>query len=141
MRKLLGVALVVCMMCMPVGFALAESLDFSGYTDEVIVELLTQIQEEIVARNIEKTAVLQMGTYVGGKNIPVGSYTLVGAGKASEFGIISLGPVDDEDTYPSKLYEFFHHGNDCSVFIFVEEGDVLELPFPCNLTISNIVFQ
>ena len=68
----------------------------------------------------------------------MGTYILATAGSEGEYGIVSLRSVNDpEDDYPSKLYEFKNGEDVYSVFITVEEGDTLILPFPYTLTISG----
>lgn len=96
------------------------------------------VQSEIVTRKIEKTAHLTAGTYIGGRDIPVGTYILAAAGTEDEHGIVSLRSVNDPaDDYPSKLYEHKRGGDVYSVFVTIEEGDTLILPFPYTLTISS----
>lgn len=70
---------------------LAEGvLDLSSYSDSDLIALLAEVQEEIAARKIEKTAHLTAGTYIGGRDIPVGTYILAAAGTEDEHGIVSL---------------------------------------------------
>lgn len=143
MRKLLTALMVTCLIICPIVFAYAESLDLSGYNDAELLILLSRVQGEVVTRHIEMTANLTAGTYIGGRNIPVGSYILSTNGTENEHGIISLRSVNDPlDDYPSKLYKH-NRGNDIySVFVNIEEGDTLILPFPYTLTISGgLVFQ
>ena len=73
----------------------------------IFIAQLAALQSEIVARDIEKTAALTAGTYIGGRDIPAGDYILASAGEEGDAGIVSLRSVNDpEDEYPSKLYEF-----------------------------------
>lgn len=139
MKKTLALFLAVCLLAVSMTFASAEnSTDLSLLNDEQLVALLTEVQSEIVARHIEKTASLTAGTYIGGHDLPVGSYVLATAGAEDEFGIISLRSVNDPAVdYPSKLYEFKHGDDSYSVFVRIEEGDTLILPFPYTLTISG----
>ena len=51
-------------------------IDLSDFTDDEIIALLKQLQNEIVSRGIEKTAELKEGYYVVGQDIPVGKYTV-----------------------------------------------------------------
>ena len=140
MKKLL-IALTILCLALPAALAEAPALD--AYSDEALVELLRQVQDEIAARNIEKTAHLTAGTYVGGRDIPVGSYILTSAGVEDDFGIISLRSVNDPaDDFPSKLYEFQREPSDYSVFVAIEEGDTLVTPYAYDLTISaGITFR
>ena len=53
---------------------ISTDIDLSTLTDEEIVTLNKDIQREITARNIEKSAVIVHGEYTIGKDIPAGSY-------------------------------------------------------------------
>ena len=119
----------------------AQIIDLSGYGDEELTALLYQVQAEIVARGIERTAALPNGTYVFGSDIPTGKY-LLKKSQTDTYGIVQQAAADDpEDEHPSKLYEFVGE-RDFEVFITGEEGDKLTIPFPCELTISaGVVFQ
>ena len=144
MKKTLALILTVCLLAAPMAFASAENTtDLSLLKDEQLVALLAEVQSEIVARHIEKTASLTAGTYIGGRDIPAGSYILSTAGTEDEFGIVSLRSVNDPaDSYPSKLYELKDGDDSYSVFVTIEEGDTLILPFPYTLTISGgVLFQ
>lgn len=139
MKKTLVLFLTVCLLAVPMAFAPAEDVtDLSVLNDEQLVALLAEVQGEIVARHIEKTASLPAGTYIGGRDVPAGSYVLATAGTEDEFGIVSLRSVNDPaEGYPSKLYELKDGDDSYSVFVTIEEGDTLILPFPYTLTISG----
>lgn len=146
MKKLLGLLLATAILMAPMGIASAENVDapeLSAYSDSELLALLDQVQGEVVSRNIEKTAHLIAGKYTGGRDIPVGSYILSAAGHVGEYGIVSLRSVNDpEEDYPSKLYEFKEGEETYSVFVTIEEGDTLILPFPYDLTISaGVMFK
>lgn len=139
MKKLMALILTLCLLVASSTVAVAEAaIDFSAYSDAELLVLLAEVQSEIAARKIQKTAHLTAGTYIGGRDIPVGTYILAAAGTEGEHGIVSLRSVNDpEDDYPSKLYEHKHGVDVYSVFVTIEEGDTLILPFPYNLTISG----
>lgn len=59
---------------------LAEAPDFTAMSDDELIAQLAALQSEIVARDIEKTAALTAGTYIGGRDIPAGDYILASAG-------------------------------------------------------------
>ena len=125
------------------GPAFADPLvNLTGFSDEEMVQLLEDVQEEIATRHIEKTANLERGTYVVGKDIPAGDYILTRPANG-ESGIIWLRDVSDaEEDWPSKLYEFIQSDEAVSFFITVGDGDTLCLPFPASLTISaGLVFK
>ena len=135
MKKVLPLFLTLCLLAAIRNFAIAgETTDFSGYSDEELLALLDDVQSEIVARKIEKTA----RTYIGGRDIPVGSYILTAAGNENEHGIISLRSANDsEEGYSLKLYQHKNGEETYSVFVTIEDGDTLTLPFPYTLTISG----
>lgn len=139
MKKVLPLFLTLCLLAATCPIAIAgEATDFSGYDDEELLALLDDVQSEIVARKIEKTAHLTAGTYIGGRDIPVGSYILAAAGNENEHGIISLSsPNDSGEGYSLKLYQHKNGEETYSVFVNIEDGDTLTLPFPYTLTISG----
>lgn len=133
--------LMIVIVCATLAVALtthAEEVDLAAMTDADIVSLLARVQAEVVDRHIEKTASLQAGTYTGGREIPAGAYVLAATGKEGDAGIVSLRSAnDDADSFPSKLYKFERGDGGFTVFITVEDGDALVLPFPFSLTISG----
>lgn len=139
MKKLLAlIFLVFTLIVTPMLTIYAEEIDLSIYSDSELLTLLDQVQSEIVTRHIEKTAQLPTGTYVGGKDIPAGTYTLTAAGTEKDYGIVYLRSVNDAaDDWPSKLYEFNKAEEYRSFYITIEEGDTLVLPFAYTLTISG----
>lgn len=144
MKRLFAFILTLCLLVASSTIVIAEEpTDFSSYNDADLLVLLAEVQSEIVARKIEKTARLTAGTYIGGRDIPVGSYILATAGSEEEYGIVSLRSGNDpEDDFPSKLYEFKHGEDVYSVFVTIEDGDTLILPFPYTLTISGgVMFE
>ena len=143
MKKVFVLLLLLCLTYAVAITAYAEEVDLSGYDDGELLVLLNQIQTEVVTRHIEKTAQLTGGTYIGGKDIPAGSYILKSAGSDGEFGITSLRSVNDPvDDYPSKLYEFNRSEDKYTVYITIEDGDTLILPYSYALTISGgVIFK
>lgn len=75
MKKILGI-LLAAVIALTSLTALAEAIDFSGYNDAELIELLASVQQEIANRHIEKSASLPQGTYLVGKDIPAGSYDI-----------------------------------------------------------------
>lgn len=144
MKKLLALILTVCFLVTTDTMVFAEeTANLSDYSDDELLTLLSAVQSEIVDRKIEKTATLTAGTYIGGQDVPIGTYVLTAAGSEEDYGIVSLRSVNDpSDKYPSKLYEFKNGDEMYSVFITIEKGDTLILPFPYTLTISvGVMFK
>lgn len=55
MKKVLPLFLTLCLLAATCPIAIAgETTDFSGYSDEELLVLLTDVQSEMVARKIEK---------------------------------------------------------------------------------------
>lgn len=138
MKKWLVIVLVLCMALTSGSVVIADQIDLGTLTDQEIIALLNQVQGEIVQRRIEKSALLRAGTYVGGKDLPVGSYILAGSGSEGEFGIISLrASSDPKDNFPSKLYEFCESEKEFIMFVSIDKDDTLVLPYAFNVTISS----
>ena len=96
MKKVLIILLSLCLMGTAIAAAPSEGeaaepeaaaaeqvIDLSGYDDDTLVALMKQVQGEIAARHIEKTAQLRAGTYIFGEDIPVGKYVLSVPGHTS----------------------------------------------------------
>ena len=137
MKRIFAFALMLYLAAAPL-CGLAEGIDLSAYDDDVLLRLHAQVQTEIAARHILKSADLAVGTYIGGRDIPVGSYTLTAKPTDYAFGVVSLAtPEDGEDDLPSKLYNAVGAGEEFSAFVTTEEGDVLIIPIPFTLTVSG----
>ena len=124
--------------------AMAETIDLSKLTDDEIVALLTLVNNEIVSRGINKTAILPQGSYIAGKDLPVGRYiytckatgddwgnmTVRSAGGSGKLIIWEVVSAPDEGEEPA------------TVFITLSEGDELNSGVPFALTImSGAVFR
>lgn len=142
MKRIIALLMLLCLGVVP-ACACAEGIELSAYSDAELIALLYQVQDEIVSRNIEKTAQLTGGIYVAGQDIPAGRYILSGAGTEDDSGIISLSSVNDPaGSTPSKLYDFILGEDAYTVAITLEEGDTLVLPYAFTLTISaGVVFR
>lgn len=117
----------------------ASSIDLGQLTDEELITLQDQVQAEIVSRGIEKSARLQAGTYVGGRDLPIGRYILTGAGTGDQSGLITFYSSAKDDNI---VLEFIRAEDDFTVYITMEDDDTLELPFPFEATVSSgVVFK
>lgn len=56
--------------------AMAETVDLSKMDDVALEKLLTEVQQEVVARGIEKSCEFKQGTYLCGVDIPEGTYNV-----------------------------------------------------------------
>ena len=119
----------------PTAIETPQVIDLSGFTDEEIKDLLKQVNNEIVARNIEVSADIILGTYVCGKDFPAGSYIVTP--KEGQSGDVWVAHEDDDldEGYPSILYEELEEGESAS--FTCEESDLLMVFCDCTLTVST----
>ncbi len=142
MRKLMVWVIVLLMMA---ANGSAEGLDLSAYDDAALAALLTQVQEEVAERGIERTATAPAGTYVCGKDIPAGKYILTSDGtQTNAHGIVEWTRYFDAERkdYDHLYYEHWKGDEAYTVYLSLLEGDVLVLPFTHTLTMTpGIQFQ
>jgi len=124
--------------------ALAESIDLSGMSNDEIVALLTKVNNEIVSRGINKTATLPQGSYIGGKDLPVGKYIYTCLAKGDDWGNLTV--KTEGGAGKLVIWEVVSAPDEGespeTVFITLNEGDELNSGVPFSLTImSGAVFQ
>ncbi len=134
--RILLCCLLTFLMLIPVAFA--DPIDLSSLTNEEIIELHTQINQEIVSRRIEKSATLLAGKYIAGTDLPAGHYILICRTDDNHHGIVWVSSPSDNlsKDYPSVLYEYISFNAEEQFRITIEEGGILNLPFPATLVIS-----
>ncbi len=104
----------------------SESIDLTKLSDEEIVSLNKSIQEEIVARNIEKSAVLQPGQYTIGRDIPAGTYNF-SAKYESETSYIFVEVYADGGKGERLFYQHvFHDDGEVNWTLTLNEGELLK---------------
>lgn len=136
---LLTLALTTC-----TGLALAEEVDLARLSDDALVELMGRVREEIVARRIEATATLSGGTYIAGKDVPVGSYVYTCLATGDDWGNVTVYSEGDEgEQLFWEVVSAPDEGEEAeSFFITLNEGDKLESQVPFSLTIfAGITFK
>lgn len=139
MKRLLTAVVIACLMMTFSLPALGAETDLSVYSNEELMEVLRQVQAELVSRRIQKSAILQAGQYVGGREVPVGSYILSHEAGQKPGGIVWLRSANDQ---PNKLYEYVDDKDAFSTYVFIEEGDILDLPCTYTLTVyAGLVFE
>ena len=75
MKKLLAVALILCLL---IPYAVAETpVDVTAMSDADLKALYVSIKEELITRKLWEKAVLPAGVYVGGRDLPEGTYECV----------------------------------------------------------------
>lgn len=141
MKKLLCICVTTLVLIgIPVAYA-AGIIDFSAYTDEELITIIEELNTELVARGIGKTATISPDTYLVGRDIPTGKYVLTNDTEDTAYYLIykdnSQSYKDNEALDRGNLYA----GKEC--FIVVEEGQVLTTRHqPLKLTISaGVVFE
>lgn len=134
--------LLVSLLLIPA--ALADTVDLSSMSDDEIVALLTQVNNEVVSRGINKTATLPQGSYIGGKDLPAGKYIFVCKAKGDDWGNVTV--KTDGGDGKLVLWEVVSAPKNGEtpddIFITLGEGDELNSGVPFTLTImSGAVFK
>ena len=131
--------LLACLLLIPA--ALADVPDLSSLTDDEILVLLDQVNQEVVSRGLNKTATLPQGAYIAGKDIPVGRYIFTSMARGDDWGNLTV--KSDEGKGSLLLWEVITSGEEAeTVFITLDKGDKLESGVPFSLTImSGAVFK
>ena len=124
-----------------VSTTMADLVDFSSLTDDEVLSLLDQVNQEVVSRGLNKTAKLPQGSYVAGKDLPVGRYIFTSMAKGEDWG--NLIVKSDEGKGSLLLWEVITASDEPeTVFITLNKGDKLESGVPFSLTImSGAIFQ
>ena len=124
-----------------VSTAMSDLVDFSSLTDDEVLSLLDQVNQEVVSRGLNKTAKLPQGSYVAGKDLPVGRYIFTSMAKGEDWG--NLIVKSDEGKGSLLLWEVITASDEPeTVFITLNKGDKLESGVPFSLTImSGAIFQ
>ena len=138
-RRLLCL-LLVSLLLTPI--ALADKIDLSSFTDNEIVELLKQVNQELVDRRINKTAKLAPGTYTGGKDIPVGKYIFTCTATGNDWG--NMFVYNDQGKQVEwQVVSAPEKGQDPETsFITLEKDHTLKCSTPFTLTImAGAVFE
>ena len=137
-RRFLCCLLIALMLC---SVSFAATVDFSSMSDDEIVALLTEVNQEIVSRGINKTAKLPQGGYIAGKDLPVGRYIFTSLAKGDDWGNVTV--KSEQGQGKLILWEVVSASDEPeSIFITLNDGDKLESGVPFSLTImSGAVFQ
>lgn len=143
MRKLMAVLLALIIIACS-SLTLAEEIDISTLNDDELVAFMAQVQEEIVARHIQRTANLAGGTYIAGKDIPAGSYIYTCMASGSDWGNVTIYSEKGEgDQLFWEIVSAAENGEEPdSYFITLNPDDQLESGVPFSLTIyAGVVFE
>ena len=164
MRKIIGCLLVLIMMVVPFASYAAsveiQEFVFSEYTDDYLLKMITALQQEIVSREIEKTAVLPAGIYNVGVDLPIGTYRLTVELEEDEYCQIIITqkleePVVENMPTPNEnmpatqmirtednIYNDIVRTGDEPIHISLLAGQCLKLSNEAKLTIdAGILFE
>ncbi len=142
MKRRFGLTLVVFLllvsMFITTAQAATETIDLSQLSDEEIVSLMDQVNNEIVRRGIEKTAKLSKGTYIVGVDIPAGKYIYTCLAQGDDWGSVTV--YADKGQGDQLLWEVVsapEEGNESdTVFLDLHEGEQLKSGVPFSLTVQ-----
>ena len=138
-HRLLSVICAVLLLSVLTFPCLAESIDLSSFTDDDIIALLEQVNQEIVTRGIQKTATLAKGTYIVGRDIPVGSYVFTCLAAGDDWGNITV--YSEQGAGKQLLWEVVSAPEDGedpeTIFMTLHDGDQLKSGVSFSLTISG----
>ena len=129
----------LCSLC-----AAAEEIDLSRMSDAELTALLEQVNGEIAARGIEKTAKLAKGTYIAGVDIPAGRYVYTCLAVGEDWGNLTVRT--ERGSGKQVLWEIVsapENGEEPdTVFVTLSDGDELKSGVPFSLTImAGIAFR
>ena len=132
--------LLVSLLIIP--FALADKVDLSSMSDDEIVELMKQVNQEIVDRRINKTAKMAPGTYTGGKDIPVGKYIFTCTATGNDWGNMFVYNDQGKQVEWQVVAAPEQGENPQTSFITLEKNYTLKCSTPFTLTImAGAVFE
>ena len=131
--------LLVCFLLFPA--AVADTVDLSSMSNDEIIALLNEVNEEIVRRGINRTAKLPQGTYIAGNDIPAGRYVFTCLAVGDDWGNVTV--YSDGGKGKQILWNVVaapEDGQDpTTIFITLNEGDQLKSGVPFSLTIMTSV--
>ena len=136
MKRVMAILLVLVIMACS-SLSLAEGIDISTLSNDELLALMAQVQEEIVARHIEGTADLAGGTYIAGKDIPAGSYIYTCLASGEDWGNVTIYSEKGEgDQLFWEVVDAPEEGEEPeSFFITLNPDDQLKSGVPFSLTI------
>lgn len=144
MKKWLGLIIIALLLLTPVfaktALAVSETIDLAALSDEEVVSLLDQVNNEIVKRGIEKTATLSKGAYIAGVDIPVGKYVYTCLAKGDDWGSVTV--YSDKGNGDQLLWEVVgapegENADPETIFLDLKEGDQLKSGVPFSLTVQT----
>lgn len=133
MKKVFAFLLVICMLAVT-ATSFAAGVNLKKMTDDEIVQLLKDVQNELVKRKIEKSAKMPAGKYIVGRDFPAGCYMLKINAKGDDWGNLTV--KGDKGSGSLKEWEVVSADNPETFFFTLEKDDELACAVPFILTIS-----
>lgn len=117
-----------------------SGVDMKALSDEQIVILLEEVNQEVMDRGIEKKGEITPGTYTAGKDIPTGKYDFFSPTDNKTLGEITVTRADENDEF---LWRNAPMEEDFQYQFELKEGDVLEVKRKGTLTMvaGGVKFQ
>lgn len=135
MKRILAMLVMVLVLLGSV--ATAEGIELASLNDEQLVALMERVQQEIVARHIEKTATMRRGSYIAGRDIPAGSYVYTCLATGDDWGNVTIRA--DEGNGDQLFWNIAfapEEGEEPDgYFITLKDGDRLKSDVPFSLTV------
>lgn len=135
MKKSIIIATISAAIAMSaIGYA--YDLDLKSLSDDEITQLFSDVEQELVDRNINKTSDLLPGTYVGGVDIPVGGYDIISPAGDDDFSVMLIG-IDKQDM------DYYHRdkvdeNEDANFHISIKDGYTLTVEGrTATITVNN----
>lgn len=140
-HRFICLVMVAMLLVLP---AKADTFDLSKMTDDEIVALLNSVNDEIVSRGINKTASLPQGSYIAGKDLPVGRYIFTCKATGDDWGNVTV--KSDGGSGKLIIWEVVSAPGEGeepqTIFITLSKGDELKSGVPFALTImSGAIFK
>lgn len=108
-----------------------SGVELNELSDEQIVALLREVNQEVMNRGIEKKAKVTSGEYTAGKDIPTGKYDFFSPTDNKTLGEITVTRADENDDF---LWRNAPKEEDFQYQFELKEGDVLEVRRAGTLT-------
>jgi len=140
MKKLVSLMLTISLLfCCAV--CVSEGTDFKSYSDEQLLKLIFDAQQEAANRKLALSADLMGGQYIAGVDIPTGKYIFKCTYKGDWWANMTVytdkgnGRLKEWETITAEDGEF-------TLLLTLDENDCLSCDEPFTLTISTgIMFK
>ena len=132
MKRIVIGVLICLLLCQ---FSYADTIQLDTLTDDEIVQLLQDVQQEVVDRKIEKSAQLISGDYIIGKDIPVGAYVFSTDNEEEVTIYVYRDGINDL----SHIYKSHTITKSNPLLIQCDEGDLYSIPEIVTITIYSAV--